>query len=387
MEGQVDGSGKKISGHLLYPDGSEMEVRLPWRPRDAYPALLPLPSMGRPYFYAPPPDRGDGWTVASADDVDMDPQALEGLVNAVVRGEAGVPHSLLVARHGRLVLEEYFHGFGAEDLHRLASCTKSVSSLLVGLAIQHGTIEGAHARLADFFPEDRSVLGEGWESLTLEHLLTMSMALDWDQEGAENLHGTGPEFFRRVLTRRVSGTPGADWAYVSANVNLLAGVIHRATGMHADAFAEAKLFQPLGIRSWNWEYMKTGGFNLMDGSLQLLPRDMARIGQMVLDGGRWEGRQIVDEGWITATTTHHLDTGEWAAGYGYLWWLMTASVGEEHPVPAVLANGWGSQFIAVFPSLDMVVVTTGGNEFNGKHLAVAEALVQYLLTSLVPGEP
>jgi len=387
LEGDVDGSGERISGHLLYPDGSEMEVRLPRRPRDTYPALLPLSSVPDPYRYAPPPDRGDGWNVASADDVEMSPQALEGLVNAVVRGEAGVLHSLLVARHGRLVLEEYFHGFGADDLHRLASCTKSVSSLLVGLAIQHGAIDGVHARLSDFFPEDRSVLGAGWERLTLEHLLTMSMALDWNPDEAENLHGTGPEFFRRVLARRVSGTPGADWAYVSANVNLIAGILNAATGMQAEAFAEANLFQPLGIRRWNWEYMKTGGFNLMDGSLELLPRDMARIGQMVLDGGRWEGRQILEEGWITATTTRHLGTGTWAEGYGYLWWLTAAPDAQGRPVQAVFANGWGSQFIAIFPTLDLVVVTTGGNEFNGKHLAVSQALGQYLLPSLVPGSP
>jgi len=387
LEGRLDRAGGRISGRLLYPDGSEMEVRLPWRPRSAYPSLLPLSSTADPYTYAPPLDRGDGWGVASARDVGLDPLALEGLVNAVARGEGGVLHSLLVARHGRLVLEEYFHGFGAEDLHRLASCTKSVSSLLVGLAIQQRAIQSVQARLAGFFPEDRSTLGEGWERLTLEHLLTMSMALDWSSDEAENLHGTGPEFFRRVLARRVSGTPGADWAYVSANVNLIAGVLYAATGMQAEAFAEANLFQPLGIRSWRWDYMKTDGFNLMDGSLELLPRDMAKIGQMVLNGGRWEGRQILDESWIRASTTLHLAAGEEAEGYGYLWWLMDAPASQASPVQAVVANGWGSQFIAIFPTLDLVVVTTGGNDFNGKHLAVSQALGTYLLSSLAPGSP
>jgi CubicO group peptidase (beta-lactamase class C family) len=387
LEGEWEMAGGRIVGRLLYPDGSDMEVQLPWNPRNAYPGLFPLDEGRTSYTYAPPSNRDDGWEVASAEDVGIDPGALEEMVDAVVRGDAGVLHSLLVARHGRLILEEYFHGFGPRDLHRLASCTKSVSSLLVGLAIQQGAIGSVDALVSDFFPEYRDSRGAGWETLTLEHLLTMSLALDWSPEEAENLHGTGPVFFQRVLSHSVSGTPGEDWAYVSANVNLLAGILHRATGMQAEAFAEEALFRPLGIETWDWGYLKTDGFNLMDGSLQLLPRDMGKIGQMVLDGGRWAGRQIVQEDWIRASTRHHLDAGDGPEGYGYLWWLMEATGPGGEPVPAAFANGWGSQFIVVFPTLDLVVVTTGGNEYNGKHLAVSRVLGRHLLPGVVPSGP
>jgi CubicO group peptidase (beta-lactamase class C family) len=379
LEGEVELDRGRISGRLLYPDGSDMEVTLPWHPREDYPALFPLGPGFVSYTYHPPPDRGDGWKVGDAEEVGVDRHALEGMVSAVVSGEAGVLQSLLVARSGRLVLEEYFHGYGPGDLHPLASCTKSVSSLLVGLAIEEGAIRGVDAPVADFFPEEKGALGAGWEALTLEDLLTMSMALDWSPREAENLHGTGPEFFRRVLSRSVSGNPGQDWAYVSANVNLLAGVLFRATGRHAEAFAVEHLFRPLGIQTWNWEGMKTDGFYLMDGSLQLLPRDMGKIGQMVLDGGRWEGRRVVGGAWIDASTRHRLDAGEWGEGYGYLWWRMEAPGPGGEPVPAIFANGWGSQFIAVFPTLDLVVVTTGGNEYNGKHCSVADLLGRVLL--------
>jgi CubicO group peptidase (beta-lactamase class C family) len=387
LEGEVDLGRGRISGHLLYPDGSDREVQLPWYPREDYPGLFPLGRSDDAYAYAPPSELDDGWAVASAVDVGVSPEALEETVNAIAEGEAGVLHSLLVARQGHLVTEEYFHGYGHQDLHHLASCTKSISSLLVGTAIQSGTIGGVDALVADFFPEYRADLGSGWNTLTLEHLLTMSMALDWSPEEAENLHGTGPEFFRRALSRSVSGTPGEDWAYVSANVNLIAGILYAATGQHAEAFAEETLFRPLGIEAWNWDGLKTDGFNLMDGSLRLTPRDMAKIGQMVLDGGKWNGRQIVGEDWLDASTRPHLNTGDWAEGYGYLWWRMEAPVPGGKAVPVIFANGWGSQFIAIFPSLDLVVVTTGGNEYNGKHLAVAELLERHLLPGVGGARP
>jgi CubicO group peptidase (beta-lactamase class C family) len=382
LEGNLQARRKRIKGHLLYPDGSRTEVALPWRSREASPGLRPMGSGQGSYVYAPPSSRDDGWPVASGEELGLDPGALEEMVESVAEGEAGVLHSLLVARHGQLTLEEYFHGYGPGDLHHLASCTKSIASLLVGIAIDRGAIEPSYAPLSAFFPEHRDILGAGWEGLTLEHLLTMSMALDWPARDARELHGTGPEFFRKVLARSVSGTPGQEWAYVSAEVNLIAGMLHQATGLHAEAFAAETLFGPLEIERWDWEGLKTEGYNLMDGSLRLLPRDLGKIGQMVLDGGVWRGRQVVSEGWVRTSTARHLSTGTGPEGYGYLWWTMELDGPDGEPVPAVVSNGWGSQFVAVFPTLDMVIVTTGGNEYNGKHLAVVESLERHLLSGL-----
>lgn len=384
LEGDLDLDGRRITGHLIYLDGSEREAELHWHPANDYPGLQALADARRPYTYSAPQETDDGWVVGSAEDVGVSSRALEELVEAVAEGEAGILHSLLLVRDGRLILEEYFHGYGPEDLHHLASVTKSVSSLLVGLAVGDGAIEGVDAPVAGFFPEFRDALGTGWQRLTLEHLLTMSMALDWSPEDADNLHGTGPEFFRRVLSRTVSGSPGEDWAYVSANVNLIAGILHAATGLHAEPFAERTLFRPLGIKTWNWDGLRTNGFNLMDGSLRLLPRDMARIGQLVLNGGEWAGRQIVEEDWIRTSTSPHLRAGNGPEGYGYLWWTTEQTGPAGETVPVVFANGWGSQFISVFPTLDLVVVTTGGNEYNGKHMNVAELLRRHLIAAVAP---
>lgn len=385
LEGDVRLERGRIVGALQYPDGSSSEVDLRWHPDADFPALQARPGVAGAYAYRVPPGRDDGWGVADAAGEGVAPEALEALVGAVVRGEAGVLHSLLLVRHGRLMLDEYFHGWGSDDPHPLASCTKSVSSLLVGLAIQEGKIPGPQAPLTTWFGALDVDTGDGWDRLTLEHLLTMSMALDWSADEAANLHGTGPDFFRRVLSRSVTGTPGRDWAYVSANVNLLAGILRAATGEHADVFASRALFEPLRFGAWDWSGLKTDGYPLMDGSLRLLPRDMAKLGQLVLDGGAWRGEQIVPAEWIHASVTRHLDAGDSGDGYGYLWWLMEAPGPGGEPVPAVFANGWGSQFIVAFPTLDMVVITTGGNEYNGMHRAVAQVLTRYLLPSVDPG--
>jgi CubicO group peptidase (beta-lactamase class C family) len=384
LEGRLDLSRRAIVGGLSYPDGSATEQDLEWSREAGYPSLRALPEGGDAYAYEAPGNTGDGWAVGRAEQVGVDPAALEETVRSIARGEGGVVHSLLVARGGRLILEEYFHGYGPDDLHPLASCTKSVSSLLVGLAIQSGAIPGGFQEavrtpLLTFFPEDSSSAGQGWRGLTLQHLLTMTMALDWSRDQVQNFHATGPEAFRQILARNVSGTPGEDFEYASINVNLIAGILRETTGMQAEEFAATELFQPLGIEAWDWSGLKTEGYNLMDGSLHLRPRDMAKLGAMVLDGGRWKGRQVVDEAWIRQSTARILDAGQGPEGYGYLWWRMEVPGPGGAAIPAVFANGWGSQFIAVFPGLDLVVITTGGNEFNGKHMAMAQVLGNRLL--------
>ncbi|MGD8277382.1 MAG: serine hydrolase, partial [Gemmatimonadota bacterium] len=295
--GRVELDRGRIHGSLRFGDESGPGMDLRWMDPSDLPGFQALPGTG-PYVYREPVPGDDGWPVASPEDVGLDRGALEALVNAVARDEAGLIHSLLVVRNGRLVLDEYFHGFGRDDAHRLASTTKSISSLLVAAALDRGLIADLDVPLLHFFPEAGGAAGPEWKAETLHHLMSMSMGLDWTPAEAESVHGTGPGFFARVLGRGIVDEPGSRWDYVSANVDLLAGVIHRATGKQADVFAREVLFEPLGIRAYDWEYGKVDGYPQMDGTLRLRPRDLARIGTMVASGGRWNGKQVIGRMWI-----------------------------------------------------------------------------------------
>ncbi len=253
--------------------------------------------------------------------------------------------------------------------------------MLVGLAIDQDLIAGVDTPLFDFFPQHADLRSSSWDRITLHHLLSMSMGLDWSDEEGEQIHDTGDPFFRMVLSREVTGTPGEQWRYVNPNINLLAGVIRQASGLHADHFADQFLFAPLGIKEWSWAYGERDGYRLMDGSLHMRPRDMAKLGSLILRDGLWQGKQVISADWVHESTAPRLPTDEESGEYGYLWWLRSI------PTPGgarqmIFANGWGSQFIVIFPELDMVVVTTGGNEDNGKHFAIGMMLSQHLLPHL-----
>jgi CubicO group peptidase (beta-lactamase class C family) len=207
----------------------------------------------------------------------------------------------------------------------------------------------------------------------------MSIGTEWTEEEAEKTHGTGDAFFRKLLSRSFAHKPGEQWQYVSANVNLLGGVIYHATGLHADEFAAKYLFGPLGIEKWNWDYGMVDGFRLMDGSLQLSPRGMAKLGTLVATRGTWRGTRVVSAEWIEESTSPKIVPSQDAPEkYAYLWWLfyIPSSGGVRE---AVVANGIGSQFIAVLPAFDLVVVTTGSNDENGMQFAIGRLLSAHIL--------
>ncbi len=382
LVGQLDLASRRIHGALEYPGGGGMPMDLTWVEPDTVPGLRARPAASAgaaPYAYAEPPESGDGWRTGSIAEAGLPVEGVEALMEEILGGGAGVLHALLVVHDGRLVVEEYFHGYGRDDLHPVASVTKSVASLLVGAAVSDGRIPGVETRLAEFFPDDADLFRGGMAEVTLGDLLTMTMDLDWSAEDVESVHGSGPAFFRRVLSRESREGRGSSFRYVSAQADLLAGVLRQATGDQADAYAVRRLFGPLGIRRFDWSAGNVDGYPQMDGTLELLPRDMARLGQLVLDGGVWNGEPLIAREWIAASTTARVATGEpWFPGYGYLWWTgRLPGTNGEHAF--ALANGWGSQFLLVVPELRIAVVTTGGNQDNGRHLSVLGLLVTHLL--------
>jgi CubicO group peptidase (beta-lactamase class C family) len=319
--------------------------------------------------------RDDGWPVASVnDDRLVDRDALCGMADRLA-AEANV-HAVLVARGGRLVFERYFKGadennnhqagtvaFDADMLHDMKSASKSVASLAVGIAIDRGLIGSLNEPIFSFFPELSDLRSPDKDRIQLRHALTMSMGLKWveatpsteDNNDESRMH-MAADPCRYVLGLPVTTPAGRDFFYNTGALTLVSAIMRKATGRPLDEFARASLFEPMGITAFAWNRVK--GDSDAGGGLRLRPRDMAKIGQLVLAGGRWNDRQIVPKAWIDVSTTARIEaTGGFF--YGYLWWLGR-SLHDGREIQWVGALGRGGQSIRIVPELDLVVVVTAG---------------------------
>ncbi len=323
-----------------------------------------------------PVARDDGWPVASAtEDKLIDRGALCGMADRLEASGANV-HAVLVARGGKLVFERYFKGsdeiygrrignaaFDADTPHNIKSVSKSVSSLAIGIAIDRGLIRSVDEPIFSFFPELSDLRTPDKDRLRLAHALTMTMGLKWveavpDNEGnndEERMH-MAPDPCRYVLGLPVTAPPGQAFFYNTGALTLVSAIVRKAVGRPLDEFARTELFEPLGITGFEW--MRYKGDADAGGGLRLRPRDMAKIGQLVLAGGRWNGRQVVSKAWIDASTSPRTEASS-NYSYGYLWYLGHSPFnGREIHWPAGL--GRGGQSIRIVPELDLVVVVTAG---------------------------
>jgi CubicO group peptidase (beta-lactamase class C family) len=272
-----------------------------------------------------------------------------------IAGEDLALHSLLIVRHGYIVSETYFESRHAARKHDQYSVTKSFVSTLIGIALDRGEIDGIGHRVLDFFPgmevENRTA---DKERMTLEDLLTMRSGLAWieNDAGYINLYRS-PDWVRYMLGLPMADPPGETFLYCSGCSHLLSAILQISVGENAFDFAEKNLFGPIGITSANWE-SNPDGVSIGGWGLQLIPRDMAKLGYLFLHGGMWDGKRIVSAEWVREATREHTDTGPGSElGYGYQWWIYPRWHGYA-------ALGRYGQSIFVFPDLDLIVVTTAG---------------------------
>nr|WP_246754408.1 serine hydrolase domain-containing protein [Bradyrhizobium diazoefficiens] len=253
---------------------------------------------------ASPLDLHDGWSIDTPEALGFDRPQLCGLVDRL--READDVHSVVVARHGRLVFERYFSGydepwghddkryeFDAKMKHDMRSVSKSIISLLTGIAIDRRLIDGVDAPVLQYFPEMASVATKGWADIKLSDLLTMSSGIAWD----ENLAWTDPKNdephllsetdpIRYVLSKPIADAPGTRWNYTGGGVELLGAIIARRSGQSLDKFAREALFGPLDITDFEWQTYPNGKLSAASG-LRLRPRDATKIGQLMLNRGVW----------------------------------------------------------------------------------------------------
>jgi len=324
-----------------------------------------------------PSDLSDGWPVARPESQGFDEEILSALDRRLVERDLEEVDVLLIARNGVLVYEGYFTPeTGPLRRHFLASATKSVASLVVGVAHQEGLVGSSSRSIADFFPEAQDLFAADprKRDITLANVASMSAGLDWDtkdvrDQDRDDIHiQRAADAVRYVLEKPVVERPGARFFYNSGASMLLTGLIPNVTGREADAFARERLFGPMGIEDVYWKTTEDGTARGQDG-LFMRARDLLKLGQLVLDDGRWNGEQVVSRDWLEESLRRWVQTDWGTSGYGFQWWLYPLER-PGRPVVAdgvVMASGYGGQKLFIVPELDLTAVFFGctADEYGG----------------------
>lgn len=304
----------------------------------------------------------DGWQVALYSLQGADAPLIEEMLSEVRRGTYTGISSILVAHQGKIVIEEYFGAFDEHALHSTRSASKAVTSALVGIAIDHEFITSADEKLLPYFPEYEGEI-EHWDErkrdISIDHLLSMTSGVRGNED---NMYPTG-DWIKFYLDQPLAHAPGEVFSYATSGVVTLGNVITRASGQRIPAFANHYLFKPLGIVAYKWPITNSRGSQglaMTGGGLHLRPRDMLKFGQLYLNGGRWNGKQLISEDWIEVSTSKHATSDLYGEDFGYLWRMIDRTI-EGRPLRSYEAWGNGGQFIMVFPSIETVAVFTGEN--------------------------
>ncbi len=314
------------------------------------------------------------WRTSSPEQQGLDSDLLAGMMDAILREDHAVD-SVTVIRHGYIVADATVCPFEPNTKHVIYSCTKSIVSALVGIAIDRGAIEGIDLPLLSVWPE-RTVANRDAdkEALTIEHLLTMSTGLDcrdsylYSWQGLQEMQRTD-DWVQYMLDLPMVARPGQRFEYCNGDSYLLSAIVQEKTGQSALDYATEYLFGPLGITDVEW-LASPQGISIGWSRLQMRPHDMARIGYLYLHEGRWDGRQVLPAAWVQASTRRQIAAGTLQDGYGYQWWVSDRGY--------YLALGYGGQFIFVLPEEDMVVVFT--SELEEQDFYVPQVLLhEYIL--------
>jgi CubicO group peptidase (beta-lactamase class C family) len=289
-----------------------------------------------------------GWRVSTPEEQGMDSTALADLVDF---GASRGLNSLLVARHGMIVVEAFYAPFRSGLKHRTRSVTKSVTGTLVGIAVKEGRLDRLDRPVVEFFP-DRHItnLDERKRAITIQHLLDMTSGLDWNEESFVPAMHHSNDWTQFVLDRPMTASPGTGFLYNSGSSHLLSAIITMATGESAMSYARKRLFGPLGISDVFWQE-DPGGISIGGYGLYLQPRDMAKLGYLYLRNGVWDGTQILPSAWAERIRDATLPSSVAGLRYANLFWV-------DPERKAYFALGYHGQRILVIPEQDIVAVIT-----------------------------
>jgi CubicO group peptidase (beta-lactamase class C family) len=340
----------------------------------------------------------DGWVSTNPAAVGLSVGKLVEM-ESVVRGEQFKKiTSVVIARHGKLAYEGYFGGTDASTLMETRSATKSITSMLVGIAIDQRLLAGVNTPILPFFRDKQPLQNPDArkEKITVEDFLTMSSLLecdDWNDfsRGNEERMYVIEDWVKFALDLPIKGfapwvtkpkdSPyGRSFSYCTAGAFLLGQVVERSVKMPVQDFARKNLFEPLGIEKADWKFSPLGEAQT-GGGLGLRSRDLLKLGQLYANGGFWNGKRVVSESWVKVSAQPHVRIDD-ETQYGYLWWLKSFKSGEQAH-PAYFMSGNGGNKVVVLPDLDMVVVITSTNyNSKGMHEQTEKLLMDYVLAAV-----
>lgn len=317
----------------------------------------------------------DAWGVSPAAKEGFNDAALTDAVEPVLKDALNV-HSILIARHGNIVAEYYQggydrsvysllsmrHSFDVNQLNDVRSVGKSITGLLYGIALQQGLVPPPDTLVFAQYPALNDIATPEKKTIRIKHLLSMSSGLNW-QEGGTGLNDELRMYWKNDLVRHVLShdlihTPGSTYHYNGGGTAILADLIARGAQMSFKDYARKNLFAPLGINDWEWVADLHGRAMPFNG-LRMRPRDLLKIGQLILNHGRWQGRQVVPEAWLATSFEPRFATGESSFQYGYQW--RTDKINwQGNKLSWYGAFGNGGQRLFIVPELDLIVVTNAG---------------------------
>lgn len=327
---------------------------------------------------------------------------LDSIVISAKNGTYPNLDGIVISQHGKIVFESYFNGFSKDSLHDTRSAFKSVTGLLTGIAVDKGFIKNLDQKVYDFFPDYKKpkLWDQRKEELTIKHLLTMKSGFDCEEwngmkDCEEEMERSG-DWMTFCLNLDLKNKPGSTWDYTSVNTMLLGGIIASSSHMTVSDFAERYLYHLLDIKKYRWT-KDSVGHELTSGNFYMLPADMIKIGEIILNNGVYNGKRIVSAEWIKRITERNTLIENFSnvkisknksaipqpAYYGYTWYNEQVKT-EKLNYNIIFASGNGGQYIMIVKDLDLVVVFTGNSYNSSKSKLAFDIMIKYVLPGFKP---
>lgn len=362
------------------------------------------------YKYSPPEDTGDGLEVSTLAAEGLDEMLFSEMMDAVQSDPSHRIHSIIVLKNDKLVFEEYFEGYALSDDpfgsdgewmsynretdHYLASISKSITSILVGIAIDKGYINIESDMVAQYLPAYSDILTGDKAEITIEQMLTMTSGFPWDESTYPIGHELNDHTFlfnaddpiRWVLERPLEYLPGERWKYNSGTTNVLAAVVEESSGYTYEEFLDNNLLGPLGIDNEDYLLITfSNGRTFASGGFYMSARELGKIGLLYLNEGLWDGSRILSAEWVRKSHDEHIvfsGSYPFIDSYGYQWWRNTFTINQEDYY-AYIGLGWGEQSLFIFPDYDLIVLFYCGYFQTEPDVYPADLITEYIIPSLI----